>query len=148
MTAESTFTLVNYAALAGWIALIAGVVLKNERLADMIGGRLVPLGLAIFYTAIAPSFFTAPEGGFDSLANVQILFGDPWLVLGGWLHWMAADLFIGSWVARQVLDQGWSRWWLAGLLPLCFVVGPVGFLAYHALAIAQGGMRISNGGRA
>jgi hypothetical protein len=145
MTADDAFMYVNYAALAGWILLVAGVVLKNLRLAAFVAGRLVPVGLAVAYAAIAPSFFTTTQGGFDSLANLQIMFGDPWLVLGGWLHWLAADLFIGSWVAMQVMQKGWSRWWLAGLLPFCFAVGPVGFLAYHALAFARGGSPIFNG---
>lgn len=144
MDAGQAFTLVNYAALAGWIALAAGVVLKRDWLANSFAGRIVPLGLALFYAAIAPSFFTAPQGGFDTLANVQILFGDPWLVLGGWVHWLAADLFIAAWIADQVMTRDWSRWWLAGLLPICLVVGPVGFLAYHALSLALGGRLISS----
>lgn len=145
MTADIAFAYANYVALAGWIALLAGVALKNRWLVGFVAGRLIPLGLAVAYAAIAPSFFTATEGGFDTLANLQIMFADPWLVLGGWLHWLAADLFIASWVTMQITEHGWSRWWLAGLLPLCFLVGPVGFLAYHALAFARGGGTISNG---
>ena len=145
MTANEAFAYANYVALAGWIALLAGVALKNDRLAGFVAGRIFPLGLAVAYAVIAPSFFTATEGGFDSLENLQIMFADPWLVLGGWLHWLAADLFIASWVATQIMDKGWSRWWLAGLFPLCFAVGPVGFLAYHVLALARGGKAFSIG---
>lgn len=148
MTADDAFNYVNYVALAGWIALVTGVVLKNRWLAGILAGRIFPLGLAVAYAGIAPSFFTATEGGFDTLANLQIMFADPWLVLGGWLHWLAADLFIASWVAKQVIEKGWSRWWLSGLLPLCFAVGPVGFLAYHALAFARGGNPIYKGNAA
>lgn len=145
MTAGDAFNYANYAALAGWIALLAGVALKKHWLTGFVAGRVFPIGLAVAYAAIAPSFFTTTQGGFDTLANLQIMFGDPWLVLGGWLHWLAADLFIASWVAMQVLEKGWSRWWLAGLFPLCFAVGPVGFLAYQALAFARGGNPILNG---
>ena len=139
MTADDAFTYANTTALAGWIVLLAGVALKNHRLAGLVAGRIIPVSLAVAYATIAPSFFTTTQGGFDTLANLQIMFGDPWLVLGGWLHWLAADLFIASWVAMQIMKKGWSRWWLAGLLPLCFAVGPVGLLAYHALALARSG---------
>lgn len=145
MSADDAFNYANYVALTGWIALVAGLALKKYWLVEVLAGRIVPLGLAVAYAAIAPAFFTTTQGGFDTLANLQIMFADPWLVLGGWLHWLAADLFIASWVSMQVVTKGWSRWWLAGLLPLCFAVGPVGFLAYHALAFARGGSPLSHG---
>lgn len=117
--------------------MAAAVILKRPIYARR-AGRAVPFALAVIYAAIAPGFFTAAQGGFDSLSNVQLLFSDPWLVLGGWLHWLAADLFIGSWIAGRVMERGWSRGWLIGLLPLAAIVGPIGFLAYQLLVLAFG----------
>ena len=58
MTADDAFTYANSAALAGWIVLLAGVALKNHRLAGLVAGRIIPVSLAVAYATIAPSFFT------------------------------------------------------------------------------------------
>ena len=96
-------------------------------------GRIVPLSLAGIYAFIAPLYFTTTTGNFESLAGLAAMFADPWLTLGGWLHWMAADLFIGSYIVGRVLEKGWYRAWLFLLMPLCAMVAPLGFLAYHAV---------------
>ena len=40
-------------------------------------------------------------GGYDSLAAVQRLFAVPELLLAGWLHYLAFDLFVGVWIAKR-----------------------------------------------
>lgn len=139
MNPELAFITVTIIALVGWITLVAGVLTGRRFLIDKVAGRGFPVALACAYALIAPGFFTTSEGGFDCLANLQIMFGAPWLVLGGWIHWLVTDLFIASWISIKVMDKGWGRKWLAGLLPLAFFVGPVGFLAYHLIAIMKSG---------
>jgi len=46
-----------------------------------------------------PALRDAP-GGFGSLADVKLLFGKDELLLAGWVHYLAFDLFIGAWRAR------------------------------------------------
>jgi hypothetical protein len=48
-------------------------------------------------TAIAVSLFWRSPGGFSTLAGVAVLFSNPWLLLAGWVHYLAFDLLIGSW---------------------------------------------------
>ena len=45
--------------------------------------------------------FQGAEGGFGSLADVATLFGKPELLLAGWIHYLAFDLFIGAWEVRD-----------------------------------------------
>ena len=40
-------------------------------------------------------------GGFGSLAEVRQLFERPGLLAAGWLHYLAFDLFVGTWIARD-----------------------------------------------
>ena len=41
------------------------------------------------------------EGGFGSLADVATLFQKQELLLAGWIHYLAFDLFIGAWETRD-----------------------------------------------
>jgi uncharacterized protein YneF (UPF0154 family) len=77
-------------------------------------------------------FFAQAEGGFDSLSNVKLLFTTDWAALAGWVHYLAFDLFIGCWIARQMMSAGLPRWPLLVILPLTFMFGPMGYLAYEA----------------
>ncbi len=77
------------------------------------------------------------EGGFDSLASVRQLFQSDWVLVGGWIHYLSFDLFIGSWIAKQVMEKGWNRLWLCLLLPLTFLFGPIGLLAYAIMTMVD-----------
>jgi hypothetical protein len=47
------------------------------------------------------------------------------------VHYLAFDLFVGAWIARQVMTLGMSRLLLVPLLPLTFMFGPMGFLGFE-----------------
>lgn len=131
MTAAQLFQIANPVALLGWIVLIASVLLKKPVWRDQLAGRFWPLGLSVAYAALIVFFFFKAPGGFDSLANVQLLFTSEWAALAGWIHYLAFDLFVGSWIAREVMRLGLSRLLLVPLLPLTFMFGPMGLLGFE-----------------
>jgi Domain of unknown function (DUF4281) len=135
MTADQVFSIANAAALVGWIVLAAAVIFKRPFWRDQIAGRAFPMALAILYTALIVFFFGQAEGGFGSLADVQKLFTAPWVVVAGWVHYLAFDLFVGAWIARQIMELGLPRWLLIILLPLTFMFGPVGYLGFEAARV-------------
>jgi hypothetical protein len=128
MTAAQIFALANPAALLGWLVLAFAVLTRNAWLRDEIAGRWWPLGLAGLYSVLIFFFFAASPGGFDTLANVQLLFASPWAALAGWVHYLAFDLFIGAVVARRVMEEGLPRLSLLVLLPVTLMFGPLGLL--------------------
>jgi hypothetical protein len=130
MTASDLFSLANMTTLVAWAALVVAIVFNRAILRDAIG-RWVPLALALLYTALIVFFFGKAEGGFDTLANVQKLFTSEWVALAGWVHYLSFDLFVGGWIARQVMENGLSRWILLPLLPLTFMFGPAGLLGFQ-----------------
>ena len=135
MTASFLFQIANSVALVGWLILAAGIVTNRPFLRDTLAGWLWPLGLSMLYAALIVSFFFKAEGGFDSLANVQRLFAFEWAALAGWIHYLAFDLFMGAYISRNLMTAGHSRWWLIGLLPLTFMFGPIGFVAYEFIQL-------------
>jgi Domain of unknown function (DUF4281) len=131
MTADQVFSIANMTALLGWVVLAGSIILKRPFGRDEIAGRAFPVALALLYTALIIFFFGKAEGGFDTLANVQKLFTSPWVVVAGWVHYLAFDLFIGTWIARRVMEDGLPRLLLIPLLPLTFMFGPAGLLGFE-----------------
>ncbi len=136
MTPDQIFSWASFAALVGWLVLALGVLRKRDRLVRLVAGQIWPLGFATLYTALIIFFFRQAPGGFDSLAHVQLLFTSPWAATAGWVHYLAFDLFIGSWISSQVLALGLPRLLLVLILPLTFLFGPIGLLLFFASKLA------------
>ena len=131
MTADQVFSIANPIALLGWLTLVYAIGRRNNWLRDVVVGQFWPLALSALYLMLILFFFGKADGGFDSLANVQKLFTSPWAALAGWVHYLAFDLFIGAWIARQHMEAGLPRWPLIAILPLTFLFGPIGYLAFE-----------------
>jgi hypothetical protein len=78
------------------------------------------------------------SGNFSTLAGVSALFANPWLLLAGWLHYLAFDLLIGTWEARDSVARGVPRWLLIPCLFLTLMFGPMGWLLYMAIRTFSG----------
>ena len=130
MTIEGLFSACNLLAMVGWILLLA---LPRQRLAMTIAGTGIPLMLAAIYLAMFALHARGAEGGFSSLAAVALLFRNPWLLLAGWVHYLAFDLFIGAWETRDAMARRVPRLLLAPCLLLTFMLGPIGLLCYHLI---------------
>jgi hypothetical protein len=133
MSAEQIFSLCNPLAMAGWLLLI---VAPRRLWALLIAGRLIPLVLAAGYLAALAPHWAGAEGGFGSLQDVSALFANPWLLLAGWIHYLAFDLFIGAWQVTDAAARNISHWLVIPCLLLTFLFGPIGLLAYFALRSA------------
>ena len=136
MTADALFRLCNSVALASWLLLVVtGWSARASRVvSSLITGLLVPALLSGFYLVLILTHWGGHKGGFNSLSAVMLLFTDHWLVLAGWVHYLAFDLFIGSW---QVRDARRNRVPFLLVLPcllLTFLFGPIGLLLYLLLA--------------
>lgn len=135
MNPDTLFTLCNMIAMAGWLALLASPFVP--KLADRISALLVPVLLATAYTGLVLAFWSGAEGGFDSLANVMLLFIQPEIVLAGWIHYLAFDLLIGGWEVRTARAERIPFLLVIPCLALTFLFGPAGYLAFSALRAAR-----------
>ena len=48
----------------------------------------------------------------------------------GWVHYLAFDLFVGIWVAKDADAKRFSRIWQAPFLLVIFMAGPFGLLLW------------------
>ena len=144
MTAELIFQLANPFVLVGWLILAAAIVFKKPVWRDVVAGQVWPSVLAVLYTVLILFCWAKTPGGFDSLPNVQAVFTYSWAALAGWVHYLAFDLFVGSYVARRVEEEGLPRMSLLVLLPLTFMFGPIGYLAFQATRLLFGKVRVAS----
>jgi hypothetical protein len=138
MNPDVLFQYVNTIALLGWLTLLASPFLAAWT--DRISGTLIPLLLAIAYTGLVLAFWSGAQGGFDSLANVEKLFQTRELVLAGWIHYLAFDLFIGAWEARTARAERIPFVVVVPCLALTFLFGPAGLLAFQSLRLVRARM--------
>ncbi|MFO1034240.1 MAG: hypothetical protein U1E15_09265 [Hyphomicrobiales bacterium] len=118
MTPDFVFSLTGPAILLGWAILIWGIVARNDWLRDGLAGRLWPLGFAAAYTLLIILFLAKSPGGFDTLANVQLLFTG-WLGGNGGLDALSGLRPLhGGLDCLTLMQAGLSRLWLVLLLPL------------------------------
>ncbi|MBC8044660.1 MAG: DUF4281 domain-containing protein [Rhizobacter sp.] len=134
MTIEVLFSICNLLALAGWALLIFVPKWKGTTVIARSG--LVPLLLATVYLVLIVVHFGRTEGGFGSLSEVAKLFRNENLLLAGWVHYLAFDLFIGGWESADAEKHGVPHLAVVPCLVLTFLFGPVGLLCYFAVRTA------------
>ena len=128
MNLDLLFKLANNAALIGWILLI--FLPRWRWSARLIAPILVPALLAALYSFLAVTQFGRSPGGFSSLTSVALLFQNRGMLLAGWVHYLAFDLFVGSWEVRDSQRIGIAHYLVVPCLVLTFFFGPAGWLLY------------------
>ena len=121
-------------ALTGWLALV--FLPLAPRFLGVVAGTVVPLLLSTAYTALVLAFWSSSNGGLDSLDAVARLFENRWLLLAGWVHYLAFDLLIGAWEARTARREGMAHGLLLPCLAVTFLFGPAGYLLFQAARLS------------
>ena len=130
MTLETWFWIAHVPALAGWLALIfapqAGGVSFARWAAVALGA-----GYAILFVLSAREAGVLAED--YSLRGVAAFFDVPMLQLLGWVHYLAFDLFVGSWIVEEGRRLQMSRAPIILSLILTLMIGPFGLLVFFLL---------------
>lgn len=134
MTLEQVFSTASMLAGLGWLLL---VFLPKQPTAQLIAGVAVPLVLSVVYLILIFLHFRGAEGGFGSLADVATLFQKRELLLAGWIHYLAFDLFIGAWETRDAQRHGLPHLVVIPCLVMTFMLGPIGLLFYFAIRTSK-----------
>jgi len=128
---DIVFSGANLFAIVAWAALILLPRWPAMLSALLYGvvGLLSLLYAGLFVGLVSGMIETGVEGGnFTSIDGVRTLFAsDPGLTLG-WIHYLAFDLFVGIWIARDADAKNISRFVQAPILLATFMAGPLGLL--------------------
>lgn len=131
MNAETVFTVCNLAVLPVWLLL---AVAPRWRVTEIVAGSaIVSLAIAVVYAVGMALSWPSAEGSMESLAGVVQLFSQPMVALVGWLHYLAFDLFIGSWEVRNARRLNIPHLLVIPCLFFTLMLGPVGLLMYFIL---------------
>lgn len=134
MELERIFSIAGAIAMSGWLLLI---FFPRQKIARLISGLVLPIALSIFYLILIASNIRGAEGGFGSLADVATLFQKQELLLAGWIHYLAFDLFIGAWETRDAQRHQIPHLVVLPCLVMTFMLGPIGLLFYLAIRTAK-----------
>lgn len=115
--------------LPRWTALLAAVL--------YIGVGLPCLAYAVGIIGILSGGLD-PVGasgavGFGSIEGVRAIFASDGGTTIGWIHYLAFDLFVGLWIARDADAKGFSRLVQAPILLATFMAGPLGLFLWLAI---------------
>ena len=137
MDLEQVFSFCSGLAMLGWLGLALAPRLEFTR--DTMPSLIIPIILGVTYAYLMFSFSgsASEDGGFGSLAEVKALFGVDALLLAGWIHYLAFDLFVGAWIVRDAQKEWISHWLVLPCLFFTLMAGPFGLLLYLVLRAAN-----------
>ena len=133
---DRAFSIFGGVAVLSWLGLGASLfVPSNLRAPIWIGTAIVVPGLiGLAYAILLVQGLRARTGGgFGSIAAVRRLFANDAALAAGWSHYIAFDLFVGTWVTHSGLDANMSPFLILPCLALTFMIGPAGLVTFLAL---------------
>lgn len=133
MMDDQIFGLANAVPLLGWLALCLAPLARGPLVAT---ARVVAVVLAVGY-AVMVGIALAKGGGslpdLTTLTGLARAFSDPHVMLIGWVHYLAFDLWTGAWEVEEAGRRGMPHWAVLPALVLTFLAGPIGLLLFLAL---------------
>ncbi len=135
MSDAQLFQIANTVPLLGWLVLLFAPLRRSALIA---AARVVAVVLAVGYVVlIGWRVATAPAGfdaaSFSTLDGLARAFSNPGVMLVGWVHYLAFDLWAGAWEAEEAHRRGVPHWALIPCLLLTFLAGPAGLLLFVVL---------------
>jgi hypothetical protein len=122
------FTATNAIALIAW-AMLAFLPRKPIVMASVLffGVGLLCLAYTIMFAAQAA---TIAIGDFTTIEGIRNLFATDGGIVLGWTHYLAFDLFVGQWIARDADNKGFHRLLQLPVLFITLMAGPIGLLLW------------------
>ncbi len=137
MNWDAVFGFVSWTAMIAWAALI--VLPRGDLVKALIfycGIGLLCLVYALLFILLVSGSLDAQPldgaggAGFRTIEQVRNIFMSNGGVVVGWTHYLAFDLFVGLWIAREADAKSFSRWLQAPVLLVTFLAGPLGLLIW------------------
>ena len=139
LTFENIYIWSNLGVIPLWLMLI---FIPNSRIAQiLINSVIIPLVLSVAYVYVVYQGILLDESFVDifklyiSLDSLYTIFAAENFLLVFWLHFLALNLFIGSWVSRDAFKYNMTKKITSVPLVLIYFSGPLGLVIYWMLRI-------------
>ena len=136
------FSLTNGIAMIGWVLLAA---LPRR---PLVTTTVLYLGVALLCLTYAVMFALLFSASVDpglvagarpaditdySIPGIRALFQSDGGIVLGWTHYLAFDLFVGLWIAKDADAKGFSRIVQLPILFATLMAGPIGLLLWQMI---------------
>ena len=139
LTLENIYIWTNFGVLPFWLMLI---FIPNSKFTQFfVNSIILPLILSTAYVYAIYQAILFDEPMFDffrfyiSLDSLYAIFATESFLLIFWLHFLALNLFLGSWVSRDGVKYNITRSLLFIPLILIYFTGPLGLVLYWIIRV-------------
>ena len=139
LTFANIYLWTNLGILPFWVMLLT---IPNSKITQIfVNSIILPLILSACYLYIIYQAVLLDEPLFDifklylSLDDLYTIFATESFLIIFWTHFIALNLFLGSWMARDGVKYNMSRSLVFFPLLLVYFVGPVGLVVYWFIRI-------------
>ena len=137
---DTIFGYANLYALLCWVVLAFAP--KREKIVPYLfyaGSGILALIYAVLIVSLMTGMISdggapvGPSANFTTLAGIMAIFDTPGGATIGWIHYLAFDLFVGIWAARNADRCGVNRIIQLPILFFILMAGPLGLVLYLIL---------------
>jgi len=139
LTFENIYLWTNFGVIPFWLMLI---IIPNSKITQiLINSILLPLIFSTTYVYLIYQTILLDEPLFEifklylSLDNLYTVFATENFLLIFWIHFIALNLFLGSWVSRDAVKYNISRSLVFIPIILIYFTGPLGLVLYWLFRI-------------
>ena len=139
LTFENIYMWTSFGILPFWIMLI---IIPNSKVTQFfVNSIILPLILSTTYIYVIYQTVLLDEPISDiirfylSLDSLYTVFATESFLLIFWLHFVALNLFLGSWISRDGIKYNMSRSLIFVPLILVYFTGPLGLVLYWIIRV-------------
>jgi len=134
LTFQNIYIYSSFGVLPFWLMLI---LIPNSKITQIfVNSIILPLILALAYIYVLYQSILLDSDYFDffklylSIDNLYTVFATESFLLFFWIHFLALNLFLGSWVSRDSVKYNIPKKIIFLPLILIYFAGPVGLVFY------------------
>ena len=139
LTFENIYMWTSFGILPFWVMLI---IIPNSKVTQFfVNSIILPLILSTAYVYVIYQTILLDEPIFDvfklylGLDGLYTIFATESFLLIFWLHFVALNLFLGSWISRDGIKYNMRRNLIFVPLILVYFTGPLGFVLYWIIRV-------------
>ena len=139
LTFENIYLWTNFGVLPFWLLLI---FLPTSKITQFfVNSVIIPLILSTLYIYLIYQAFIMDESLaqifnlYLSIDGLYTIFATENFLLSFWIHFIALNLFVGSWISRDGVKYNIPRGVVFFPLILVYFIGPIGLVLYWIIRV-------------
>ena len=139
LTFNNIFLCTTFGIIPFWLMII---IIPNSKFTSFfVNSIILPLILSTVYVYVLYQTFLLDEPFisifelYSSLDGLYTVFSSETFLLVFWLHFLALNIFLGSWISRDGLKHNMPRGLVSVPLILVYLFGPLCLLLYWMIRV-------------